>query len=463
MKNIVIITLILLIAYSFAIVDIPPSSDFYDSVTFLVNHQIMSVDSNGFFSPNEPIDKAHLALALYNAIHYLETNMPKTTSVVSGGGVSSKEVSIINTKLNTLQNNIRSINSKLNSIDPKIQSLSNDLNNLKSSFSKVQVVGDLSDKVSTLDQKVQDLKSIISDLIKQLQGPDGETISQRMNFLDSISDDINVLKKAYYSFDTKLNSLLVLSSSIDLLNKNYNDLNSKFKDYEKTINDMKQITQLFAGDKAKEFTSDLKTLKTAISDLQTQFQTLEYNMGIYGTKIKQLSNSISQITQSQSDLNLKINSLSNQISMVASNSLSQSDLNLIKSEMLNLNNSTKEELKYYVDKKFSKLENLTKLSTEDILSGSPFMKNLSKQINSMSNDMQNLKNQVQSLKDTNAKITQLNIDSNKLNDLDALSQNNSSQIQKLTDAVKGLDKKINLVMAIAIGGIVTSLVILMIK
>jgi chromosome segregation ATPase len=421
----------------------------------------MSVDSNGFFSPNEPIDKAHLALALYNAIHYLESNLPKSTS--SGGGASSKDISIINTKLNTLQNSLRNMQSTVNKMDPQISALSNDVSNLKQSVSQIQASGDVSQKIKSLNQKVEDLKIMLSGLVKELQGPDGETVSQRMEFLNSVNDDLNILKKAYYSFDTKLNSLLVLNSSIDLLNKNYNDLNKKFKSYEETINDMKAITQLFAGDKAKEFTSDLKNLKNNVSDLQTQFQTLEYNMGIYGNKLKEISNSLVSCQQGQTDLNSKINSLSNQITLVASNSLKQSDMNLIKSEILNVSNSTKAELKYYVDKKVSRLENLTKLSTQDILSNSPLIKNLSKQTNSIGNSIQELKQKVQSLEDSNAKITQLNIDSNKLSDVDALSQNNSTQIQKLSKSIDNLNVKINLTMMLAVGGIVTSLVILMMK
>jgi chromosome segregation ATPase len=421
----------------------------------------MSVDSNGFFSPNEPVDKAHLAMALYNAIQYLESSLPKTS--IAAGGANSKDISIINTKLNTLQNNLRTIQSTLNSINPKVNSLESSVSDLKNSLSQIQISGNISQKVKTLDQKVEDLQSMLSDLIKELQGPDGETVSQRMQFLDSVNSDLDILKKAYYSFDTKLNSLLVLNSTIDLLTKNYNDLNKKFKEYEQTINDMKSITQLFAGDKAKEFTADIKNLKNSINSLQTQFQTLEYNMGIYGNKLKEISNSLASYQQSQSDLNSKINSLSNQITLVASNSLKQSDLNLIKSEILNANNSTKAELKYYVDKKVSKLENLTKLSTQDILSNSPLIKNLSKQVNSMGGSLQELKQKVQALEDSNAKITQLNIDSNKLSDIDALSQNNSSQIQKLSKSIANLDNKINLVMMIAVGGIVTSLVILMMK
>ncbi len=462
MKKVLIIGLILTIAYSFAIVDIPPSSDFYDSVTFLVNHQIMSIDSNGFFSPNEPVDKAHLALALYNAITYLESSIPKTSSI-SSGGANSKDISVINTKLNTLQNNLRNLTSKVNKIDPNVQSLLTDVSNLKQSVSKLQVSGNISDKVQTIDKKVEDLKIMLSDLIKELQGPDGETVSQRMQFLDSINDDINVLKKSYYSFDMKLNSLMVLSSSIDLLNKNYNTLNKKFQDYAQTINDMKAITDLFAGDKAKEFTSDIDNLKKNVNDLQTQLQTIEYNMGIYGSKIKELDNIVTSFKQTTIDLNSKINSLSNQITMVASNSLKQSDMDLIKSQIANVNNSTKSQLKYYIDQKVSKLENLTHLSTQDILDNSPLIKNLSKEMNSMGNSLQTLKQKVRTLQDSNAKITQLNIDSNKLSDVDALSKNNSTEIQKLSDKVTNLDNKINLVMMLAIGGIVTSLVILMSK
>jgi chromosome segregation ATPase len=462
MKKYLILTLILMAAYSFAIVDVPPSSDFYDSVTFLVNHQIMSVDANGFFSPNEPIDRAHLAIALYNAIHYLETTLPKGGISVSSGA-SSKDISVINTKLNDLQNKVRSVTSQLNKLSPNFDSLSTEVSNLKQSLSQLQSSGNIPQKVEDLNKKVEDLKTMLTDLVFQLQGPNGESVQKRLQFLDSVSDDLNVLKKAYYSFDMKLNSLLVLNSSIDLLNKNYNDLNNKFAKYQQTIDDMKSITDFFAGDKAKEFTSDIKTLKINVTDLQNQLQTVEYNMGIYGNKIKEISNELSSYKQNFADLNSKINSLSNQITMVASNSLKESDMSIIKSEILNANSTTKSELQYYVDKKLSKLENLTKLSTADVLNSSPLIKNMSKEFNSLGNELSKLKQQVQVLNDANSKITQLNIDSNKLNDVDALSQDNSTKIQKLSDKVSSLDNKINLVMMLSIGGIVTSLVILMMK
>jgi len=288
MRRVLILTVFLpsILLFSQTIRDVPPQSNLYSIVEYLVKTGIMDVDEGGYFRGNLLLTKFDLAGYLYRMINYFKLEEVKAKLP------ALTELSLIKPALTALDERQKRVEQTLEEVKKTISQYEKRIN-------------EISTRLSSLDQDIKSLKDSMNNLSVAFANMKQEAAAFDREIINRITDVERRVQELQRGFSS-------VEATTKKLQETFEGVQSTVKGHETRIGSLETRVQDLSGWR-EGVTADLLSLKGRLGSIGESLENVSKRLEESVKRLEEVeklakssSEKLGAISEAQSDLNIRL-------------------------------------------------------------------------------------------------------------------------------------------------------------